>query len=187
VWQKPKIVTKFKGVTLWHFEWHKMSQNVLLNPWYKITFTFYVWISLETPLSPPSFDGSQLWRSMSVCSSLYLLTPAHCARDPSVVGLVPPITCCRRTQSPDCALRIPVSHERRQPRNFENVKLVARWRVHFRIFLAIFWLLNSLQKEEFWYRRIHSLLINGVVTASISKSASVGFKWDIPLVVRCFL
>jgi len=27
---------------------------------------------------------------------------------------------------------------RRQPRNFENVTLVARWRVHFQGFLAIF-------------------------------------------------
>jgi len=52
MWQKPRIVTKFKGVTLWHFE---MSQNVtkchsLLNLWYKTTFTFCVWISLGTPL-----------------------------------------------------------------------------------------------------------------------------------------
>ena len=29
-------------------------------------------------LSPLSFDRPQLWRSISVCSSLYLLTGAHC-------------------------------------------------------------------------------------------------------------
>ena len=34
---------------------YKMSRNVtkyhtLLNPWYRIMFTFYVWISLGTPL-----------------------------------------------------------------------------------------------------------------------------------------
>jgi len=32
-----------------------------------------------TILSPPSFDGPQLLRFTSVCSSLYLLTCAHCA------------------------------------------------------------------------------------------------------------
>jgi len=38
-----------------------------------------------TILSPPSIDGPQLWRSMRVCSSLYLLTRAHCARcSPSI-------------------------------------------------------------------------------------------------------
>jgi len=38
-----------------------------------------------TILSPPSFDGPQLWRSTSVCSSLYLLTRAHCAQcSPSI-------------------------------------------------------------------------------------------------------
>ena len=31
-------------------------------------------------LSPLSFDGPQLWRSVSVCSSLQLLTSARCAR-----------------------------------------------------------------------------------------------------------
>jgi len=38
---------------------------------------------------------------------------------------------------------------RRQPRNFSNVTIVARRRKHFGGFLAIFWLLNSLQKEVF--------------------------------------
>jgi len=33
-----------------------------------------------TILSPPSFDKPQLWRSTSVCSSLYLLTRAHCVQ-----------------------------------------------------------------------------------------------------------
>jgi len=71
-----------------------------------------------TILSPPSFDGPQLWRSMSVCSSLYLLTRAHCARcSPSIPlwlasYLLAPAG--GRTQSPDCALRIPVSHDRRR-------------------------------------------------------------------------
>ena len=36
---------------------------------------------------------------------------------------------------------------RRQPQFFENVTLVARRREHFRGVLAIFWLLNYLQKE----------------------------------------
>ena len=52
VWQKPKNVTKFKSMTLWHLE---MSQNVtkchtFLFQWYKNTFTFYVWIRLGTAL-----------------------------------------------------------------------------------------------------------------------------------------
>jgi len=38
---------------------------------------------------------------------------------------------------------------RRQPRNSENMTLVARRRERFRGFLAMFWLLNSLQKEVF--------------------------------------
>ena len=37
-----------------------------------------------TILSPISFDGPQLWRSISVCSSLYLLTPAHCILSPNL-------------------------------------------------------------------------------------------------------
>jgi len=71
---------------------------------------------------------------------------------------------------------------RRQPRNFENPTLVALRREHFRDFLAIFWSLNSLQKEVFEYTRIHSLLVNGVVTAlgcdqqNMEKILS-DFKW----------
>jgi len=38
---------------------------------------------------------------------------------------------------------------RRQPRNLKNVTLIARRRVHFRVLLQYFWLLNSLQKEVF--------------------------------------
>jgi len=38
---------------------------------------------------------------------------------------------------------------RRQARNFENMTLVVRRKQHFREFLAMFWLLNSLQKEVF--------------------------------------
>jgi len=38
-----------------------------------------------TILSPPSFDGPQLSRFTSMCSSLYLLTRAHCAQcSPSI-------------------------------------------------------------------------------------------------------
>jgi len=38
-----------------------------------------------TILSPPLFDGPQLRRFTSVCSSLYLLTRAHCAQcSPSI-------------------------------------------------------------------------------------------------------
>ena len=38
-----------------------------------------------TILSPPSVDGAQLWRSTSVCSSLYLITRAHFAQSsPSI-------------------------------------------------------------------------------------------------------
>jgi len=37
-----------------------------------------------TILSPPSFDGPPLWRSQSACSSLYLLTPAHCILSPNL-------------------------------------------------------------------------------------------------------
>jgi len=38
---------------------------------------------------------------------------------------------------------------RRKPQDFEIVTLVAHWRKHFWVFLAIFWLLNSLQKKFF--------------------------------------
>ena len=71
-----------------------------------------------TTLSPPSFDGPQLWRFTSVCSSLYLLTRAHCAQcSPSIplyltLYLLAPAW--GRSQSPDCALRIPVSHDQRR-------------------------------------------------------------------------
>jgi len=71
-----------------------------------------------TILSPPSFDGPQLWRSRSVCSSVYLLTRAHCAQcSPSIPlwlasYLLAPAG--GRTQSHNCALRIPVLHDRRR-------------------------------------------------------------------------
>jgi len=70
------------------------------------------------------------------------------------------------------------------------------------IFWRCFWLFNSIQKEVLLYTRIHSLLINGVVTASshalwrvhsnkviwvLVISKSVGFGWGIPPAVRCFL
>jgi len=52
MWQKPRNVTKFEIVTLWHLE---ITQNVTKchtfpNFWYKATFTFYVWIRLGTAL-----------------------------------------------------------------------------------------------------------------------------------------
>jgi len=73
-------------------------------------------------LSPPSFDGPQLRRSTSVCSSLYLLTRAHCAKCSPWIRLwlasylLAPAGGRARAQSPDCALRIPVSesHDRRR-------------------------------------------------------------------------
>jgi len=40
---------------------------------------------------------------------------------------------------------------RRQPHHFENMKLVARRKNHFWVSLAILLLLNSFQKEVFWY------------------------------------
>ena len=46
---------------------------------------------------------------------------------------------------------------RRQPRNFENMTLVARRREHFRKFWRHFRLLNSLQKEVFLYTLKNSL------------------------------
>ena len=52
-----------------------------------------------TILSPPSFDGSQLWRFTSVCSSLSPHTCTLCpmfSLNTSVVGLVPPCTCWRK-------------------------------------------------------------------------------------------
>ena len=57
-----------------------------------------------TILSPLSFDGPQLssWRSVSACTSLHLLTRAHCAQCfPSIplwsqVRLVNPCTCWRK-------------------------------------------------------------------------------------------
>jgi len=59
-------------------------------------------------------DGAQLWRSVNLCSSLYLLTRAHCARcSPSIPlrlasYLFVPAGGRTRLESPDCALRIPV-------------------------------------------------------------------------------
>jgi len=70
-----------------------------------------------TILSPPSFDKHQLWHSTSVCSSLCLLTRAHCAQcSPSIPLWLASYLFAPggRTQSPDCALRIPVSHDRRR-------------------------------------------------------------------------
>ena len=55
---------------------------------------------------------------------------------------------------------------RRQPRNFENVTLVARRRKYFQIFLAIFWLLNSFQKEGLLVHKNSLTSFYGVVTAS---------------------
>ena len=71
-----------------------------------------------TILSLLSFDGPQLWRSISVCSSLYLLTRAYCAwSSPSIPlwlasCLLAPAE--ERTRSPDSVLRIPVSHDRQR-------------------------------------------------------------------------
>jgi len=82
-------------------------------------------------LGPPSFDGPQLWRSTSVCSSLYLLTRAHCAQcSPSIPlwlasYLLTPAG--GRTQSPDCALRLPVSHDRRRACLFFLLVYQAFW------------------------------------------------------------
>ena len=71
-----------------------------------------------TILSPLSFDGPQLWRSVSVCSSLHLLTRAHCAHCSSSIPLTLPSQVLapakRRTESYDRALRLPVSHDRRR-------------------------------------------------------------------------
>ena len=53
---------------------------------------------------------------------------------------------------------------RRQPRNFYSVSLVARRRQHFQVRFFLVAPLPS--KEAFQCTRIHSLLVNGVVTAS---------------------
>jgi len=50
---------------------------------------------------------------------------------------------------------------RRRPWSSENMILVARRRKYFQRFLAIFGLLNSFQKEVFYYTRVHSILVNG--------------------------
>ena len=85
--------------------------------------SFRLWGGLDcdsqfTILSPPSFDRPQLWRSMSVCSCLHLLTRAHCAQfSPSIplcLASQMRVPAGGRTQSPDCALRIPVSHNQRR-------------------------------------------------------------------------
>ena len=75
-----------------------------------------LWESLRLCF-PVYHPGStiQLWRSVSVCFFLYLLTRAHCARSPSIPlwlasHLLAPAG--GRTQSPVCAFRIPVSHDR---------------------------------------------------------------------------
>jgi len=50
---------------------------------------------------------------------------------------------------------------------FENVTLVARWRKHCGIFWQFCWLPNFLQKRYFNTQEfVHSLLFNGIVTAS---------------------
>jgi len=71
-----------------------------------------------TIMSPLSLDGPQLWRAISVCSSLYLPTRAHCDRcSPSIplwFASHLPAPAGGRTLSPDCVLRIPVSHDRRR-------------------------------------------------------------------------
>ena len=62
-----------------------------------------------TILSPLSFDGPQLGRSISVCSSLYVHTCTLCpmfSLDSSVVGLAPPCTCWRK----DTMTRLCTSH-----------------------------------------------------------------------------
>ena len=78
---------------------------------------FAVWFRVQHLVSQ-SFDGPQLWRSMSVCSSLYLITRAHCTRCCPLIPLwlashlLAPAG--RRTQSPDSALRVPLSHDRQR-------------------------------------------------------------------------
>ena len=59
-----------------------------------------------------------------------------------------------------------VSFLRRHSRNFENATLVARWREHLQVFGAIFLVAQIPPKEVFQYTRIHSLLLNGIGTAS---------------------
>ena len=63
-----------------------------------------------TILSPPSFDGSQLWRSISLGSSLYLLTRACSPLIPLWLASYLLAPAGGRTQSPDYALHISVSH-----------------------------------------------------------------------------
>ena len=56
---------------------------------------------------------------------------------------------------------------RHQLPNFENVALIARRREHFRGFLVIFFCCGTPSKEVLYYtRKIHSLLVKGVISAS---------------------
>ena len=55
---------------------------------------------------------------------------------------------------------------RRQQQIFENLKRAARRRKHFRVFLAIFLVAQLPPKQVFYYTRIHSLPVNGVITSS---------------------
>jgi len=71
-----------------------------------------------TILSPLLFDGLQLRRPVSVCSSLHLLTRAHCVHCSASIPLTSASQVLapaeRRTESYDRALRLPVSHDRRR-------------------------------------------------------------------------
>ena len=67
---------------------------------------------------PLSFDGPQLWPSMSVCSSLHLFTRAHCAWCfPSIPMWLASYLLAPaggRTKAPECALQKPVWHDQRR-------------------------------------------------------------------------
>jgi len=69
------------------------------------------------------------------------------------------------------------------------VTLVARWRKHFWGVLADFLVAERPPKEVVKYRSIHSLLFNGVITASSHTNRDKSCNCDIDVTyvdVRCF-
>jgi len=131
-----------------------------------LTFFPRIDLSLSTPLACASTHANHVL--MIVVSRFCAPAPVKRIFGPELIRINKSINALIKTARSAVfkKLRGALFLFRRQPQFFENLTLVARQRERFRGFGRFFWLLNSLQKRIFKYTSIHSLLVNGVITAS---------------------
>ena len=120
------VYVDVKQAVKWQAFWHVIEYNT--NQWNTSNVSVFRTpggscqrLGLWFPVYHPKFTIVRQAPALTLYERVFFCTSPHMCTlcpmfslDPSVVGLANPCTAGGRTQSPDCALRILVSHDRRR-------------------------------------------------------------------------